>query len=259
MNYKQDADKRVMVQLENVGVVRRSQIGNETVILNEISFVARQGETTGIVGPSGSGKSILIRLINRLDEPSAGTIYLDGENISYVDPLALRRRVAMVLQKPFMFEGTVLANLQRSFQYRSMPPPSAASDEVHRALTLARLSPEMLGRDARSLSGGEQQRVSLARALISHPEVLLLDEPTSALDRPTTDRLAATLHDICCSEHLAIIMVTHDLRLAEHTADHLIYLERGRIVEEGIGSEMLSNPRTEALRQFLAEPDKEKE
>ena len=165
----------------------------------------------------------------------------------------------MVQQKPFMFEGTVLANLQRPFLYRNMTLPPADSDEVVRALTLSGLSSEMLARDARTLSGGEQQRVNLARALISHPEVLLLDEPTSALDRPTTDRLAATLNDICRAEHLAIILVTHDLRLAEHTADHLIYLEQGNIIEEGLGAAMLAQPRTEAFRRFLAEPDKKKE
>ena len=183
-------NKSVMLQLNKVGVVRKNRKGNETVILNEISWVARQGETTGIIGPSGSGKSALLRLINRLDDPSSGTITFKGDDLATIDPLLLRRKVALVLQKPFMFEGTVLANLQRPLLYRNTPPPPADSDEVRRVLSLTRLSPDLLERDARSLSGGEQQRVNLARALIGHPDVLLLDEPTSALDRPTTDRLA---------------------------------------------------------------------
>ncbi|MBE0569343.1 MAG: ATP-binding cassette domain-containing protein [Deltaproteobacteria bacterium] len=248
-----------MVRLEDIGVVRRNPRGQEVAILAGISFEAPRGEITVIIGPSGSGKSSLIRLVNRLVEPSAGRILLDGEDIASVDPLALRRRVGMVLQKPFLFEGTVLGNLQRPFLYRQEPPPPADSPEVLRSIELAGLAPDFLERDARTLSGGEQQRVNLARALISRPQVLLLDEPTSALDRPTSDRLAATLRDICRAEQPAVIMVTHDLRLCERVADHLIYMERGRMMEEGRAPSMLERPRTDAFRRFLAEPEKGKE
>ena len=221
---EKDDSKPVMVQLKSICVTHKNQAGLDSVILEDISFSALQGEITGIIGPSGGGKSTLIRLVNRLEDPSRGHILLDGEDIALIDPLIVRRKVAMVLQKPFMFEGTVLCNLQKPFLYRNEPPPLAGSIEVIRSLELARLTKELLDRDARTLSGGEQQRVNLARALICNPQVLLLDEPTSALDRPTTDRLATTLHDVCRSEQLAVILVTHDLRLAEHTADHLIYL-----------------------------------
>jgi len=250
---------QVMLTVDGVRAVRRSPEGNDVTLLDGISFIACRARATVIIGPSGSGKSTLIRLLNRLDDPSAGSIFLDGRSILELDPLELRRRVAMVLQKPFMFEGTVLANLQRPFLYRTTEPPAADSPEVARAAELARLSSAMLARDARSLSGGEQQRVNLARALIGRPEVLLLDEPTSALDRPTTDQLAATLNDVCRAERLAIVMVTHDLRLAEHTADHLIYLEQGKIAEEGVGAEMLARPESAAFRQFLAGPAASKE
>jgi len=108
-----------------------------------------------------------------------------------------------------------------------------------------------LPRNARSLSIGEQQRVNLARALITGPEALLLDEPTSALDRFTADRLGTMLREICRSQQLTVIMVTHDLRLAQRSADHLLYLERGRILEEGPVEELLNNPQTEALQRFL--------
>lgn len=244
-----------LLRLDNVGALRRGSDGRETPLLTEISFVARQGELTVLIGPSGGGKSTLIRLINRLAEPSTGTICLAGADIATIPVLQLRRRVGMVLQKPFMFEGTVLHNLQRPFLYRQEAPPTAESEAVLRALELARLSRDFLNREARSLSGGEQQRVSLARALVGGPQLLLLDEPTSALDRPTADRLAATLHDICRSERLTILLVTHDLRLAGRIADYLIYLERGRILEAGDGKELLAQPRTEEFRRFLSEPD----
>jgi len=259
MTREQDYNKPIMVQLNGVGVTRKKLDGHESVILDDISFSVPQGEITGIVGPSGGGKSTLIRLVNRLEEPSRGCILLEGEDIARLDPLTVRRRVSMVLQKPFMFEGTVLSNLQKPFMYRNEPPPMSGSKEVVRVLGLARLSEELLERDARTLSGGEQQRVNLARALICHPQVLLLDEPTSALDRPTTDHLATTLHDICRSEQLAMLLVTHDLRLAEHIAYNLIYLEQGKIFEEGLGSEMLARPQTEAFRRFLAVPEERKE
>lgn len=243
------------LRLERVGIVRQGRDGQSVEILREVSLSARSGEITAIVGPSGGGKSSLIRLINRLDDPTTGKILLEGEDIQRLDPLLLRRRVAMVLQKPFMFEGTVLANLQRPFLYRQEPLPAAGSDELRHAMELARVTSDLIQRDARTLSLGEQQRVSLARALITRPQVLLLDEPTSALDRPTADRLAATFHDICRSQQITVILVTHDLRLAGRITDYLIYLEGGRILEEGCGEEILARPQTAELRRFLAEPD----
>jgi len=241
------------LRLEQIVVARSGSKGRVEIVRN-VSFSVFRGETTTIIGPSGSGKSTLLRVVNRLDEAESGSIFLNGADCAAIDPLILRRRIAMVLQKPFMFEGTVLENLQRPFLYRKETPPDGDSKAVQRVLDLARLPSGVLGRDARSLSGGEQQRVNLARAIIGTPEVLLLDEPTGALDRPTADRLAASLHDICRSEQLAILMVTHDLRLAEHTADQVIFLEQGAIIEMGSATEVLKQPKTDSFRRFLAEP-----
>ena len=250
----------VMVSFEHVGLVRHDRERNETTILTDISFSALQSEITAIVGPSGGGKSSLIRLINRLEDPTTGKIFFDQEDIMRIDPLLLRQRIAMVLQKPFMFEGTVLDNLQRPFFFRNEPLPSGGSLEVLRIMELVRLAPDLLARDARTLSLGEQQRVNLARALITGPRVLLLDEPTSALDRPTGDRLAVTIRDICTLQSVSVILVTHDLRLAGKIADYLVYLEGGRICEAGRPDDLLTNPRSAELRRFLAEPDtKERE
>jgi len=246
-----------MVRMEQVSVVRSDRDGRETKLLDGISFVARRGEISTFVGPSGGGKSTLIRLINRLEEATSGSIFLDGEDMARIDPLLLRRKIGMVLQKPFMFEGSVLQNLQRPFHYRQEQPPVADSEVIRRALELAHLTHELLERDARTLSGGEQQRVSLARAVICAPQVLLLDEPTSSLDRPTADRLAATLHDICRTLQLTVVLVTHDLRLAERITDQLLYLEKGQVLEHGRREDLLSHPQSAEFRRFLAEPEEE--
>lgn len=244
----------VAVRLDRV-FYRRSDAGGGSInLLEDVSVTAVSGEITVVIGPSGGGKSTLIRLVNRLADPSSGTVSLGGRDVGTFDPLQLRRMVALVPQKPFMFEGTVLDNLQRPFLYRVEPLPAADSEEVLRALLLVSLDREMLQREARSLSIGEQQRVGLARALLTRPRVLLLDEPTSALDRRTADALAATLQEICRSQDLTVIMVTHDLRLTQRIADHCYYLEGGRILEEGRGSEMLDKPMSDGLRRFLAEP-----
>lgn len=247
-----------LLQLEQLTSVRPGPQNHPLTVLSAVSCSFRQGELTALIGPSGSGKSSLIRLINRLDDPLQGQILLEGQDIRELAPPLLRQRIGMMLQKAHLFEGTVLDNLQQPFRYRKKPLPGPDDPHITRCLTLARLTPDFLERDARTLSGGEQQRVSLARTLISQPQALLLDEPTSALDRPTTDSLGQTLQELCRSEQLAIILVTHDLRLAERISDQLLYMEQGRIVEIGRTTELFERPQSEGLRSFLSEPETEK-
>lgn len=242
------------LQIDKVCVSRRDQRGQAIAILRDLTFAARPNEVTAIVGPSGGGKSTLVRLINRLEDPSSGRILLHGEDIAGCDPLLLRRRVAMVLQKPFMFSGSVLKNLQQPLVYRGETLPVAEDPRVVEAMTLCRLPLELLERDARSLSLGQQQRVSLGRALMARPEVLLLDEPTSALDRPTADQLTETLREVCRRGGLTVLLVTHDLDLARRLADHVGFLADGRMLEEGAPGDFFDRPRCEALRLFLARP-----
>lgn len=237
------------LQIDEVCSVRRGPDGRDRTILDHLSFTVERGRISVIVGPSGGGKSSLVRLLNRLEDPRSGRILLDGVDIASLDPLQLRRRVGLVLQKPVMFAGSVLDNLQRSFLLRHEDPPAAEA-----TLRLCGLSSDLLPQEARTLSLGQQQRVNLARTLIGGTEVLVLDEPTSALDRPTGDRLAATLKELCRSTGLTLLMVTHDLRLAERIADHLGYLEAGRILEQGPAGRMLHQPQSPELQRFLAEP-----
>jgi putative ABC transport system ATP-binding protein len=243
-----------ILQLQKVSKSRPAPDGRRVDILHHLTLDVQAQQLTLIIGPSGGGKTTLVRLLNRLEDPTSGRILLHDRDLTDYDPLELRCRVGLVAQKPFMFAGTVLENLQVSYALRRQPPPAAEHPALRQALDFCRLEKELLSRQARSLSLGQQQRVSLARTLITGPEVIVLDEPTSALDRPTGDRLADTLQEICRSGGKTVVMVSHDLRLAERIADHLAYLEGGRIIEEGGARQLLTAPRSAELQRFLAQP-----
>jgi putative ABC transport system ATP-binding protein len=222
-------------------------------ILQGVSFSLSEGEVLVLIGPSGGGKSSLLRLLNRLDEPHEGEILLRGESIRDLPPVLLRQRVGMLLQQPFMFEGTVLDNLQAAFRLRELTLPNEQSGKIQNVVSWCGLEQALLKRDASQLSVGQQQRVCLGRALLTGPEVLLLDEPTSALDRPSADRLGELLQRLCREQGLAMLLVTHDLRLAERIADRILFLVEGRIAEEG-GVDILRRAKSRQLQNFLREP-----
>lgn len=240
--------------LENVTKRRFTADGDEVALLRSIDLAVEAGSFTAIVGPSGGGKSTLVRLLNRLDDPTSGRILFHDRDIATLDPLSLRRQIGLLLQKPYMFEGTVRENLQRPFLYADKKTSLPPEQTLLHILDICQLPGNILNRTARTLSIGQQHRVSLARTLLLEPEVLLLDEPTSALDRPTADRIGETLKQIGREFHLSIIMVTHDLRLAGRVAGHLAYLEKGRLLEQGPASSLLAQPKTESFRAFLADP-----
>jgi ABC-type multidrug transport system fused ATPase/permease subunit len=184
------------------------------VVLRGIDLEARAGEVTAVVGPSGSGKSSLLRTLVRLDEPAGGRVLIDGRDAAEVDPCTLRRRVGLVTQAPVMLEGDVRANLA----YGLDAPEPAALDE---ALAAAGLDRSFMDRTARELSGGEAARVALARALTRDPAALLLDEPTAALDGEAAAAVEALVRALAgCG--LAILLVTHDEAQADRVADQRI-------------------------------------
>lgn len=175
---------------------------------------------TVLAGPSGAGKSTLLRCCNRLEAPASGAVRFRGVDVATLDPRQHRRRVGMVFQAPVAFPGTVLDNLR-------VGDPGLEVERAGELLARVHLDPALAGRDAGTLSGGEAQRMVLARALATEPEVLLLDEPTSALDGHAAGRLEEQAREVA-DAGLPLVWVTHDLRQMRRLADHLVVLLDGR-------------------------------
>src|SRR5215204_5319362 len=173
-----------------------------------------------LLGPSGSGKSTLLRLLNRLADPDEGVVRYHGRDVRELDPLELRRRVALVPQLPAPVEGSVADNVGYG------PALAGRSVDAERPLSLAGLGREFAERDASKLSVGEQQRVMLARALALEPEVLLLDEPTAALDAEARDAVERALTGLT---GVTMVLVTHERAQAERLAQRVVEIREGRI------------------------------
>jgi len=226
------------IRSPSAGVVRTEDLGRVVAgktILNGISFEVQTGELLGIVGPSGSGKSSLLRLLNRLDEPSKGTVYLDGVDYRQLPPRELRRRIGMVMQRPFLFPGDVATNLRFGPAQRGEAMPE---DEIASLLERVGLA-GFAAQEVSVLSGGEQQRVSLARTLANRPEVLLLDEPTSALDEQSKLGIEELVGALVRDDGLTCVMVTHDRDQARRMCHRVIVVEAGRLVQVGLTMEVL--------------------
>jgi ABC-type proline/glycine betaine transport system ATPase subunit len=202
-----------LFELEDVTVTRAGR-----VVFEGLRAELAEG-ATGIVGPSGVGKSTLLRLLNRLADPTVGTVRYRGRDLREDDVLALRRDVGLVPQLPALLEGTVADNVLYG------PRLAKRGADVAESLRLAGLDPAFGPRRADALSVGEQQRVMLARTLALQPSVLLLDEPTSALDNTATAAVEATLRDLRDRLALSFVLVTHDLDQAARLADRVLVLE----------------------------------
>lgn len=190
------------------------------------------GRVTVVIGPSGSGKSSLLRLLNRLDDPSAGTIVYRDRPLAAYDVRQLRCRVGFVFQTPVMFPGTVRDNLLTATRLARVAEADV-TDRAVRALALAELSADLMDRNGEELSVGQRQRANLARALISSPETLLLDEPTSALDPATAKHLLATVRRLSADDGLTVVLATHRLVEARAVAEHAIVLRDGSVAASG--------------------------
>jgi UDP-glucose/iron transport system ATP-binding protein len=211
-------------------------------ILRGVDADVPAGSVTAVVGPSGAGKSTLLRAINRLIEPTTGEVYLDGEPTVAMNPLELRRRVGMVFQLPALFGATV----EEATLYGARL--AGRSADAARLLEMAGLGASFKDRALEGLSVGEQQRVSIARALALEPEALLVDEPTSALDEAARRRIEDLLRELNASLGLTIVLVSHDLDQVERVADRVVLLAGGRSEGEWSKEEFFSGPGERARR-----------
>lgn len=208
---------------------RLTRVVGDEPIVEEVSLSVPESEVLAIIGPSGAGKSSFLRLLNRLDEPTSGTVRLDGTDYHEIDPQALRRRIGLIPQRPALRDGTVYENATTAFRIRDEP-----IDEERIARLLAAVDLDgYADREIERLSGGERQRVSIVRTLANEPEVLLLDEPTSSLDSETQDRIEELLSDLISTYELTCVIVTHDVEQARRLGDRIARFEDGRVVKVG--------------------------
>lgn len=215
--------------------------GGQRVLTVDNVVIPHLGSTV-IVGPSGSGKSTLLRLCNRLEAPTSGTVSYFGEDIARMEPTELRRRVAMVFQQPVALEGSVADNLRYG-------DPAITDAGVEAALFRVGLPSDIASRPAEELSGGELQRLGLARSLTTGPSVLLLDEVTSSLDPTNTGRVESLVADLL-TDDVHAVWVTHDIEQVRRVAEHVIVVIGGKVVQQGPATAVLSSPVPE-VRSFF--------
>jgi ABC-type methionine transport system ATPase subunit len=228
------------------------QVKDEVSVVDVVDLEIAERKVTAIVGSSGAGKTSLLRLLNRLDDPVSGEIFYRERLIKQYNVRELRHKVGFVFQTPVMFSGTVRDNL-REAAILSGKTSLDLDRRIEEALKLAEFDVALSERDGSRLSVGQKQRVNIARALMTSPDVLLMDEPTSALDPTTADRLIDTVKQLAQEHGLTVVMITHRLTEAQRGSDTTIMMERGRIVETGATVRLFEQPADPRSRAFLGE------
>lgn len=233
-----------VIRLDHVSATKLGRL-----VLADVTLAFERGGIYSILGPSGAGKTTLLRLLNRLEDPSAGALWLHETPYHALSPILLRRRVAMVFQVPVVFTGSVRDNLL--VPLRLQRHHDRADAELTRRIALAGLNAAVLEREAAALSVGEKQRVCLARALMTDPEVLLLDEPTAALDPTAARRLIESIGQLNRASGVTILMVSHQPGQARTLGGQVILLVAGRIVEQTSAEQFFIAPATAIGRSYL--------
>lgn len=232
-------------------------------VLSDVSMTVDQGEVVCIIGPSGSGKSTLLRCMNNLESIDAGRIYIDGELVgieeykdgftplSSKDAARQRMRFGFVFQQFQLFPNmTVLQNVTVGPIRVKLEPKAEAIQEGLAILAKVGLADKADAYPS-SISGGQQQRVGIARALAMEPDVLLFDEPTSALDPELVGEVLQTMHDLA-NQNYTMIVVTHQLDFARDVADRVVFIDQGRVVEQGLPEKILDEPQDPRTQRFLS-------
>lgn len=226
---------------------------DDKVIISDLSFTVDRGEFICIVGPSGAGKSTVLKHINRLEPGASGSIFWQGKNIDDFEVHELRRQIAYIFQTAVMFPGTVKDNLLMAFDYGKPVSKEEQIARMKKACQEAEIPDEVLTKEAQTLSGGQAQRVGIARMLMLNPPVLLLDEPTASLDVETSNNFIHSLKKIQQDSkgEITFFMITHRLEEAKFLADRILFLADGKIVEFTEKKQFFTNPQTERAKDFL--------
>ncbi|PKJ59310.1 osmoprotectant [Bacillus sp. SN32] len=236
-----------MLTLENVSKTYRG--GKKAV--NNVNLKIAKGEFICFIGPSGCGKTTTMKMINRLIEPSAGKIFIDGENIMDQDPVELRRKIGYVIQQIGLFPHmTIQQNISLVPKLLKWPEQQR-KERARELLKLVDMGPEYLDRYPHELSGGQQQRIGVLRALAAEPPLILMDEPFGALDPITRDSLQEEFKKLQKTLHKTIVFVTHDMDEAIKLADRIVILKVGEIVQVGTPDDILRNPADEFVEEFI--------
>jgi ABC-type polar amino acid transport system ATPase subunit len=236
-----------MVRLEAV----KKSFG-DLVVLDGIDLDVAQGDVLVVIGPSGSGKSTLLRCINLLEPIDSGRIFLEGQEITAkrVDVSGVRQRIGIVFQQFNLFPHLrAIDNVTLAARRVKRMKRGRAEERAHELLTRVGLD-EKAKQYPHQLSGGQQQRVAIARALMMDPHVMLFDEVTSALDPELVGEVLVVMRDLAESG-MTMLVVTHEMQFAREVGDRLIFMDDGRIVEQGRPTEILDNPREERTKRFL--------
>ena len=239
-----------IIQLEGV----RKSFG-DNLVLDGIDLEVATGEVLVIIGPSGSGKSTLLRCVNLLEPIQAGRILFEGVEITGrgVDVSAVRQRIGIVFQQFNLFPHlTVMDNLTLAARRIRKLPRAEAEHRARELLEMVGL-PEKAVQHPHQLSGGQQQRVAIARALMMSPTVVLFDEVTSALDPELVAEVLVVMRDLARDHGMTMLVVTHEMHFARDVGDRVVFMDGGKIVEQGPPADVLDNPREERTRRFLRE------
>ena len=220
-------------------------------VLNIDSLDIQRGETLAVVGPNGAGKTTLLLALAHLLKPAHGEILFDGKSLMELNELEYRRKISFVFQSPLLLDMTVEENVALGLKFRGVSKEEIQSRVVRwvKSLGVESLSKRRAGQ----LSGGEAQRVSLARAFVLNPELLLLDEPFAALDSPTRVHLLEDLSALLRKDHLTAIFVTHNLKEAAQMGDRVAVIAGGELKQVGTARQIKSKPADETVKAFLRE------
>lgn len=237
-----------------ISVKNLSKSFDEKVILKNINLDIYPGEVVSVIGSSGSGKSTMIRCINRLEEPTDGEIYFEGINIvdKNININKVREELGMCFQSFNLFNNkTVIGNCTLALMKIKKMNKEEANKIATVELEKVGISEEYFNKKASTLSGGQKQRVAIARALCMRPKVLLFDEPTSALDPEMVGEVLNVMKDLA-NKGMTMIVVTHEMKFALDVSNRVIFLDDGNILEEGTPQEVLLNPKETRTKEFLS-------